>query len=62
MFPTLYYECDCNPVCHKNFVKINSLVYRLGYRDAIVSITLGDHKAILLLLLRYQCMNHHTYK
>ena len=66
MFPVLYYVYDCNhilyaikiTVCHKNFITIHSLVYRLGYPEAIVLITLGYHKAIILLLLPYQCMNH----
>lgn len=31
-------------------------------QEAVVSITLGYHKAIILLLLRYQCVNHYTYK
>ena len=35
MFPVLYYENDCNAVWYKNFIKIPSLVYRLGYLKAI---------------------------
>ena len=57
MFSILYYEYDCDAVCHKNFIVIHSLVYRLGYQEATTSITLGYHKAITSLLLRYQCMN-----
>ena len=35
MFPLLYYENDYNAVWYKNFIKIPSLVYRLGYLKAI---------------------------
>ena len=45
----LYYEYDFNTVHHKNFVKIHSLVYRVGYCGAII-----------LLFLCYQCMNHYS--
>ena len=62
MFPILYYEDDCNTACHENFIMIHSLVPWLGYREAIVMITLGKHKTIILLLLRYQCRNHYTCK
>ena len=41
MLPILYYEYDCNTVCHKNCIMIHSLVYRLGYLEANVSITVG---------------------
>ena len=34
---------------------IHLLVYRLGYCEATVSLTLNYHKAIILLLLHYQC-------
>ena len=51
MFPKPYYKYDCNTVCLKNFIPIRSLAYRLGY-----------HKAIILLLLCYPCMNHYTCK
>ena len=62
MFPMLYDEYDCNTICHKNFMTIHPLVYRLGYLEVIVSITLGNHKAIMLLLLHYQCIYHCTCK
>ena len=61
MFPKLYYECNYNAVCHKNFMTSHSVVYRLGNHEAVISITLGYHKTIILLLLQYQCMNHCTY-
>ena len=54
MFPVVYYEYDCNTICHKNFIMIHSLVDRLSFCEAIIPITPGYHKAILLLLLRYQ--------
>ena len=60
MFPIPYYEYDCNTVCHKHFIMIHLLVYRQGYREAILSTTLVYHKAIILLLLCYQCMNHYA--
>ena len=62
MLPILCYQYDCNTVCHENFIKIHLLVYRLGYPEAIVSIILGYHKAIILLLFHYQCMNCYTCK
>ena len=40
VFPTLYYEYDCNTVCHKIFIRIHSL-YKLSYCEAIVSVTLS---------------------
>lgn len=46
MLAILYYEYDCISVCHKNIITIHSLVYRLGYHDATVLITIGYHKAI----------------
>ena len=30
MFPILYYEYDCNTVCHTNFITTHSLLYRLA--------------------------------
>ena len=60
MFPILYYEYDCNTVCHKNCISIPLLVYRLGYCEAIIWITLGYHEIIILLLLHSQCVNSHT--
>ena len=45
MFPILYYEYDCNTVWHKTFIMIYSLVYRLGYHEATILITLGSHIA-----------------
>ena len=62
VFPILYYEYDCNTVCHDSCITIYSLVYRLGYHEAILLITLGYNKAIILLLLHYQCMNLYTCK
>ena len=47
VFPILYYEYDCNTVSHEVFEMIHSLVYRLGYCEAILSVTL------LLLLLSH---------
>ena len=47
MFSILYYEYDCNAVCHKNSIMIHSLVYRPGDCEAIISITLRYHKAII---------------
>ena len=41
---------------------IHSLVYKLGYHEAIILIALGHYKAIMLLLLHYQWMNHYNYK
>lgn len=41
----LYYEYDYNTQCHTDFITIHSLLYRLGYCEAIVSITLGYQKA-----------------
>lgn len=32
-FLILYYEYDCNIVCHKNFLTVHSLVYKPGYHD-----------------------------
>ena len=29
-FPILYYEYDCNTVCHKNVITTHSLLYRLA--------------------------------
>ena len=46
----------------KILVTIHLLVCRLGYYEAIVSIALGDHKAVILLLLCYQCMNCYACK
>ena len=51
-----------NTVCHKIFITIHSLVYTLGYCEAIALITLGYHRAIILLFLQYQCMNCYPYK
>ena len=62
MFATLYNEHDGNTEFHKSFITIYSFVYRLGYHEAIVSITLGYNKAIILLLLCFQYMNHYTCK
>ena len=50
MFPILYDEYDCNIVCHKNCISIPLLVYRLGYCEAIIWITLGYHAEELMLL------------
>lgn len=41
-------------VRHKHFRMTHPLVYVLGYQEAVVSITQGSHKAMILLLLRYQ--------
>lgn len=60
-FLILYYEYDCNTICHKNLIMIHSLLYRLSYHEAIVLITLSYHKAIILLLLHDQCVNHSLY-
>ena len=60
MFPLWYYVHDCDTLWHKSFIMTHSLVYRLGYHEEMVSITLDNHKAIILLLLWYQCMNPHT--
>lgn len=49
MFLILYYEYNLNTIHHKNSVRIHSLVYRVGYCGAII-----------LLLLCYQCMSHHS--
>ena len=38
MFPILYYGYDCNTLCHKNFITIYSVIYRLSYHETI---TLG---------------------
>ena len=38
MLPTLYCEYEYNTICHKNCIKIHSLVYRLGYHEAIILI------------------------
>ena len=62
MFPLWYYVHDCDTLWHKSFIMTHSLVYRLGYHEEMVSITLDNHKAIILLLLWYQCMNPHTCK
>lgn len=45
VFPIPHYNYVCNTVCHKKFTMIHSSAYRLGYREAIISITLGYHKA-----------------
>lgn len=37
-FPKLYYACNYNAVCHKNFMTSHSVVYRLGNHGAIISI------------------------
>lgn len=57
-----YHECDCDTACHKSLVMILSFVYWLGYHEAVVSITLDNHKATILLLLHYQCTNPYTCK
>ena len=49
MFLILYYEYDCDTVCHKKFIMTYLLVYRLGYSEAITSIILGSHEVIILL-------------
>lgn len=36
MFPILYYGFDCNTVCHKYYIIIHSLLYKLGYHEAII--------------------------
>ena len=36
-----YYKLDYNTMCHKHCIKIHSLVYRLEYCEAILSIALG---------------------
>ena len=51
-----------NTVCHKIFITIHSLVYTLGYCEAIALIILGYHRVIILPFLHYQCMNYYTYK
>lgn len=51
-----------NTIYHENFIMTRSLVYRLGYCEAIVLITLGYQKAIILLQFHYQCMNHYIHK
>lgn len=56
----MYYEYDYNNVCHENFITAHSLAYRLGYHEAIVSITQSYHKAIIAPVLSYQCINHYT--
>ena len=38
--PVLCYEYDCNILCHKNFVIINSLAYRLGHPEVIILLLL----------------------
>ena len=57
VFSILYYEHACNTVCHKIFIIIHLLAYRQDYHEAIRLITLMCHKAIVLLLFHYQCMN-----
>lgn len=61
MFPILFYEHDYNIVCHKHFITTHLLVYKLGYCEAIILIIVGHHKAITLLLLHYQYINHYTW-
>ena len=41
---------------------VHSLVDRLSYHEVILFITLGCSKAIILLLLHYQCLNYYTCK
>ena len=60
MFSILYYEYVCNTVCHKIFIIIHLLAYRQDYHEAILLITLICHKAIVLLLFCYQCMNFYA--
>ena len=36
-------------------------MYRLGYHKAFVSISLGYHRAIILLLVCCQCINHYQF-
>ena len=63
MFPILYYEYDSvTVILYAKILLTDSLVHRLGYHEAILSITQGYHKTIILLLLHYQCMNCHTCK
>ena len=62
VFPVLYYEYDCNTVCHNSCIMVHSLVDRLSYLEVILFITLGCSKAIILLLLHYQCLNYYTCK
>ena len=40
MFAKQYYEFDCNIGCHRHFLVIYSLIYRLGYYEETVNITL----------------------
>ena len=44
-------------VCHKNFIRIHSLVYRLGYHEAIVLITLGHYSNHIVVLLSMHELN-----
>lgn len=41
MFPILCHEYYCNTVCHKNFITICSLVYRLIYQKVIVDVSIS---------------------
>lgn len=49
--PILCQEQDCNTPCHNIFIMIHSLVYRLDYHEATVSIIISYHKEIILLAL-----------
>ena len=51
-----------NTIRHTIFITIHSLVYTLGYCEAIALIILGYHRAITLPFLHYQCMNYYAYK
>ena len=55
MYLILHYEYDCNTICYKHVIATSSLVYTLGYYDAIILITLY-HKATVFMFLHYQCM------
>ena len=62
IFPVLYYEYDCNTVCRNSCIMVHSLVDRLSYHEVILFITLGCSKAVIFLLLHYQCLNYYTCK
>ena len=49
-------------ICHKIFIMMHLLVYRLDYHETNVLVTLGYHKVIVLMLLFYQCMDHYINK
>lgn len=60
MFSLLFYVYDT--VCHEIFIAIHSLMYRLGNREAIISIALDYDKAVVLMRLCYQRINRHIYR